>query len=72
MTVADEPTWEPGCPDFLTVEQAERILQIGRTSADAQARDCEASGGAEGLPVKPIGKHLRAPRVHLGSGSVDR
>lgn len=65
MTIANQPGHQPGSPDFLTVEQAARILQIGRTSAYAQARDYEVSGGAEGLPVIRVGKQLRVPRARL-------
>ncbi len=65
MTFADESVTGSGWPDFLRVEQAARILQIGRTVAYAQAREYLATDGAVGLPVIRIGKQLRVPRVLL-------
>jgi hypothetical protein len=52
-------------PDFLTIEEAAAVLRIGRTTAYAQARRFEATGGAEGLPVVRNGKQLRVPRYAL-------
>lgn len=52
-------------PDFLTVEEAARVLRIGRTSAYALAARFEATCGAEGLPVVRFGRLLRVPRAAL-------
>jgi hypothetical protein len=52
-------------PDFLTVEEAARVLRIGRTAAYALARVWRESGGREGLPVVPVGRLLRVPRSAL-------
>jgi len=52
-------------PDFLTVEEAARVLRIGRTSAYAQAARYEETDGAEGLPVVRVGRLLRVPRARL-------
>ncbi len=52
-------------PDFLTVEEAARVLRIGRTAAYAQARVWRETGGREGLPVIPVGRLLRVPRAAL-------
>jgi hypothetical protein len=52
-------------PDFLTVEEAARVLRIGRTAAYALARVWRESGGREGLPVVPVGRLLRVPRAAL-------
>jgi hypothetical protein len=52
-------------PDFLTIEEAAAILRIGRTTAYALACRFEATGGAEGLPVRRNGKQLRVPRYAL-------
>jgi len=50
-------------PDFLTVEEAARILRIGRTAAYALARSYRETG--EGLPVIELGRLLRVPRARL-------
>ena len=52
-------------PDFLTVEEAARVLRIGRTSAYALAARYEETDGAEGLPVVRVGRLLRVPRARL-------
>ncbi len=52
-------------PDFLTVEEAAAILRIGRTAADALAREYLATDGVRGLPVVRFGRLLRVPRVKL-------
>jgi excisionase family DNA binding protein len=52
-------------PDFLTVEEAARVLRIGRTSAYALAARYEETHGAEGLPVVRVGRLLRVPRARL-------
>jgi hypothetical protein len=54
-----------GLPDFLTVEEAEAVLRIGRTAAYELARRYRATGGAEGLPVVVLGRLLRVPRAQL-------
>jgi len=52
-------------PDFLTVDEAARIVRIGRTTAYDIARVYEATSGADGLPVIRLGKQLRVPRCRL-------
>jgi excisionase family DNA binding protein len=52
-------------PDLLTVEEAARVLRIGRTSAHALARRYLRSNGAVGLPVLRVGLQLRVPRRAL-------
>jgi excisionase family DNA binding protein len=54
-----------GVPDFLTVEEAARVVRIGRTSAYELARRFVETGGAEGLPVVRFGRLLRVPRCRL-------
>jgi hypothetical protein len=55
----------PGPPDFFTVEEAARILRIGRTAAYELTRRWRATGGREGLPVVLFGRLLRVPRAAL-------
>src|SRR2546421_7838381 len=59
------PTTTPEPPDFLTVEEAARVLRIGRTAAYALARTWRDTNGREGLPVVPFGRLLRVPRSAL-------
>lgn len=49
----------------LSVEEAARVLRIGRSLAYQLARDYEASGGTTGLPVIRLGCLLRVPRWAL-------
>lgn len=58
-------TMTPDPPDFLTVEEAARVLRIGRTAAYALARMWRATHGREGLPVVLFGRLLRVPRAAL-------
>ena len=52
-------------PDFLTIDQAAAVLQIGRTAAYEMARLYQCSDGKEGLPVVRVGRQLRVPRAVL-------
>ena len=52
-------------PDFLTVEEAARILRIGRTAAYEQTRRFEDTNGEEGIPVIRLGRLMRVPRAAL-------
>jgi hypothetical protein len=52
-------------PDFLTVEEAAKILRIGRTAAYQLARLWRETDGRDGLPVVPLGRLLRVPRAAL-------
>jgi excisionase family DNA binding protein len=56
-------TTEP--PDYLTVEEAARVLRIGRTAAYALARRWRDTDGREGLPVIRFGRLLRVPKLAL-------
>lgn len=51
-------------PDFLTVEEAGRVLRIGRTTAYEQAH-LWLDTTSEGLPVKRVGGSLRVPRAQF-------
>jgi hypothetical protein len=52
-------------PDFLRVDEAARVLCIGRTTAYALASEFLDTNGASGLPVVRLGKQLRVPRRRL-------
>lgn len=44
------------------MEEAARLLRIGRTKAYALTQEWRASGGRSGLPVIDLGSVLRVPR----------
>jgi hypothetical protein len=57
---------ESGClPDFLTIEEAARVLRVGRTAAYEQARVWRDTDGQAGLPNFMIGHALRVPTAAL-------
>ena len=57
-------------PEFLTVEEAAKVLRIGRTSAYLLAQRWRKSGGRSGLPVQSFGRVLRVPRSAIERMSV--
>ena len=52
-------------PALYTVEEAAKLLRIGRTKAYALTQEWRATGGASGLPVVDFGHVLRVPRAAL-------
>lgn len=53
-------------PDFLTIEEAAKVLRIGRGQAYELARVWRATGGSEGLPNVEFGsKTKRVPKTAL-------
>lgn len=52
-------------PDLLTIEEAARILRIGRTTAYAMGREWRVTDGRSGLKVSEFGGQLRVPRVWI-------
>ncbi len=54
-----------GLPDLLTIEEAARVIRVGRTKAYAMARQWRATGGRSGLPVVDFGHALRVPLCQL-------
>ena len=54
----------PATP-LLTIEEASRVLRIGRSLAYQLANEYLATGGVAGVPVIRIGACLRVPRWAL-------
>lgn len=52
-------------PPFMTVEQAARVLQLGRSKAYELTVEWEATSGAGGLPFVWFGHQKRVPRAAL-------
>ena len=52
-------------PTLYTVEEAARLLRVGRTKAYAMTREWRATGGRSGLPVVDFSNVLRVPRAAL-------
>ena len=52
-------------PPLLTIDEAARVLRIGRSLAYQLAREYESSNGDDGLPVIRVGTCLRVPRWAL-------
>jgi hypothetical protein len=52
-------------PPLLTVEEAAKLLRIGRTKAYALAQEWRTTGGRSGLPVVDFGHVLRVPLCQL-------
>ena len=48
-------------PAFLTIEEAARVLRIGRTKAYALANEWRATNGERGMRVLDLGGVLRVP-----------
>jgi hypothetical protein len=52
-------------PEVLTIEEAAKVLRIGRGAAYTLARRYRATRGRQGLPVVEFGRSLRVPRRAL-------
>jgi hypothetical protein len=60
-----ELRWGVGLPELLTVEEAARLIRVGRTKAYAMTREWRDTDGRSGLPVVDFGHVLRVPRHAL-------
>ena len=49
----------------MTIEEAAKVLRIGRTKAYALATEWRTTGGQSGLPVVDFGNVLRVPLCQL-------
>lgn len=58
-------TLAPTEPEVVTVEEAARMLRIGRNAAYTLARQWLATEGREGLPVLVLGRAFRVPMPAL-------
>ena len=56
-------------PDLLTVEEAARVLRIGRTKAHALTQAWRDSGGETGIPVIEIGGFVSRKPVSRNSSA---
>ncbi len=65
MTTTTTTATIPGLPQFLRIEEAAQILQIGRTTAYEQANRYLSSGGQTGLPAVRIGRAIRVPAAAI-------
>jgi hypothetical protein len=54
-------------PDCLTIEEAARILRIGRTAAYSLARQWRDTDGNAGIPYLAFGASYRVPTAALES-----
>ncbi len=52
-------------PPFLTVEQAGKVLQLGRSKTYELTVEWERSGGKSGIPFVRFGSQKRIPRDAL-------
>jgi len=61
-------------PAFLTVEEAARVLRIGRTKAYAMVTEHRVTGGTSGMPARDLGGVLRVPLAwikEMAGGELD-
>jgi excisionase family DNA binding protein len=52
-------------PPFLTVDQAAKVLQLGRSKTYELTVEYDLSAGRTGLPFVWLGKQKRIPRTAL-------
>jgi excisionase family DNA binding protein len=54
-----------GMPEMLRVEEAAKVLRVGRSAAYEAVAVFQATGGAEGIPAIRIGRSVRVPKRAL-------
>lgn len=59
------PTTLDGLPLMLTVEEAAKVLRVGRTTAYKLAEEWRITGGRSGLPAVKLGRRLLVRRIDL-------
>jgi len=59
LTVLDD------LPPFMTVEQAAKVIQLGRSKTYGLTVEWERTGGTSGLPFVWFGAQKRVPRAAL-------
>lgn len=52
-------------PPFMTVEQAAKVLQLGRSKTYGLTVEWDRTGGKTGLPFIWLGAQKRVPRAAL-------
>ena len=52
-------------PPFMTVDQAAKVLQLGRSKTYELTVEFDCSAGRSGLPFVWLGKQKRIPRTAL-------
>jgi excisionase family DNA binding protein len=52
-------------PPFMTVEQAAKVLQLGRSKTYGLTVEWDRTGGKSGLPFIWLGAQKRVPRAAL-------
>ncbi|MBO0748447.1 MAG: helix-turn-helix domain-containing protein, partial [Acidimicrobiaceae bacterium] len=52
-------------PPFMTIDQAAKVLQLGRSKAYQLSVEWERTGGESGLPFLWFGHQKRIPRAAL-------
>ncbi len=63
MPLEERPGKLEELPLALTVAQAADLLQVSPSTIYEQIHRHRATGGAEGLPARRLGRSLRLPRV---------
>ncbi len=52
-------------PEFMTISQVAKVLQLGRSTMYALTVEWEATGGRSGMPFVWFGRQKRIPKAAL-------